>query len=136
MENDLSSLRPYMIRAVYEWCADQALTPYLTVVVDENTCVPREYVDGDSIVLNISEQSTAGLQIKNDAIEFKARFSGQVREICVPIGRVAAIYARENGLGLTFSVIPGGENNAEQNAPEVTPPPSPAPQRSGLRRVK
>ncbi|WP_198970635.1 ClpXP protease specificity-enhancing factor [Xylophilus sp. ASV27] len=97
-----TSTRPYLIRALYEWCTDNGLTPYVAVRVDEAVQVPREYVKNGEIVLNISYDATSGLQLGNDFIEFKARFAGTSREIMVPVSRVMAIYARENGQGMAF----------------------------------
>jgi stringent starvation protein B len=97
-----TSTRPYLIRALYEWCTDNGLTPYVAVRVDDSVQVPREYVKDGEIVLNISFDATSSLQLGNDFIEFKARFGGKPREILVPIGRVIAIYARENGQGMAF----------------------------------
>jgi stringent starvation protein B len=97
-----SSTRPYLIRALYEWCTDNGLTPYVAVQVDDSVQVPREYVKNGEIVLNISFDATSSLKLGNDFIEFKARFAGTSREINVPISRVIAIYARENGQGMAF----------------------------------
>jgi len=97
-----TSTRPYLIRALYEWCTDNGLTPYVAVLVDETTHVPREYVKNGEIVLNISFDATSALKLGNEFIEFKARFSGKAHEVLVPIGRVIAIYARENGQGMAF----------------------------------
>lgn len=97
-----TSTRPYLIRALYEWCTDNGLTPYVAVRVDDSVQVPREYVNDGEIVLNISYDATSSLQLGNDFIEFKARFGGKPREILVPVGRVIAIYARENGQGMAF----------------------------------
>ena len=99
---DSTSTRPYLIRALYEWCTDNGMTPYVAVSVDETVQVPREYVKNNEIVLNISFDATSSLQLGNDFIEFKARFAGSSRNIMVPIGRVIAIYARENGQGMAF----------------------------------
>jgi stringent starvation protein B len=99
---DSSSTRPYLIRALYEWCTDNGLTPYVAVAVDESVQVPREYVKNNEIVLNISFDATSSLKLGNDFIEFKARFAGSAREIMVPITNVIAIYARENGQGMAF----------------------------------
>ena len=97
-----TSTRPYLIRALYEWCTDNGLTPYVAVMVDDSVQVPREYVKDGEIVLNISFDATSSLQLGNEFIEFKARFAGVARDIMVPIGRVMAIYARENGQGMAF----------------------------------
>jgi len=97
-----SSTRPYLIRALYEWCTDNGFTPYVAVQVDDTVQVPREYVKNGEIVLNISFDATSSLNLGNEFIEFKARFAGTAREISVPVGRVIAIYARENGQGMAF----------------------------------
>jgi stringent starvation protein B len=99
---DSTSTRPYLIRALYEWCTDNGFTPYVAVRVDGSVQVPREYVKDGEIVLNISCDATSSLQLGNDFIEFKARFGGKPREIMVPVARVIAIYARENGQGMAF----------------------------------
>jgi stringent starvation protein B len=99
---DSLSTRPYLIRALYEWCTDNGLTPYVAVAVDDTVLVPREYVKNNEIVLNISFDATSSLKLGNDFIEFKARFAGSARDIMVPISNVIAIYARENGQGMAF----------------------------------
>lgn len=97
-----SSTRPYLIRALHEWCADNGFTPFVTVVVDRSVQVPMEFVKDGEIVLNIGFEATTGLRLGNDFMEFKARFGGVVRDIFVPIDRVVAIFARENGQGMAF----------------------------------
>ena len=109
-----TSTRPYLIRALYDWCTDNGLTPYVAVQVDDSVQVPREYVKNGEIVLNISFDATSSLKLGNDFIEFKARFAGTAREIMVPVNRVLAIYARENGQGMAFPV------------PQAAPPGEPA----------
>jgi stringent starvation protein B len=99
---DSTSTRPYLIRALYEWCTDNGLTPYVAVLVDDSVRVPREYVKDGEIVLNISFDATSSLKLGNEFIEFKARFAGTPREIMVPVAKVIAIYARENGQGMAF----------------------------------
>ena len=99
-----TSTRPYLLRALYEWCTDNGLTPYLSVQVDETVKVPMEHVKNGEIVLNIGMDATNALKIDNDFVAFKARFSGMVRDILVPMNRVLAIYARENGQGMAFPV--------------------------------
>ena len=101
-DQDTTSTRPYLIRALYEWCTDNGLTPHVVVRVDGSVQVPLEYVKDGEIVLNISYDATSALQLGNDYIEFKARFGGQPRDIVVPVGRVVAIYARDNGQGMAF----------------------------------
>ena len=110
-----TSTRPYLIRALYEWCTDNGFTPYVAVLVDESVQVPREYVKNGEIVLNISYDATSSLKLGNDFIEFKARFAGSAREIMVPVSRVIAIYARENGQGMAFPVPVTG-SSAEDGA--------------------
>ena len=98
------STRPYLVRALYEWCTDNGLTPYVAVMVDDTVQVPREYVQDGEIVLNVSFDATSSLKLGNEFIEFKARFGGKPRDIMVPMNRVMAIYARENGQGMAFPV--------------------------------
>jgi stringent starvation protein B len=99
---ELTSSQPYLIRAWHEWCTDNGLTPYVTVWADASVQVPREYVKDNEIVLNISYDSTTSLQLGNDYLAFKARFAGVVRDVMVPVDRVLAIFARENGQGMAF----------------------------------
>jgi stringent starvation protein B len=99
-----SSTRPYLIRALHDWCTDNGFTPYLAVYVDQTVQVPREYVKNNEIVLNVSFDATSQLQLGNEFIEFKARFGGVARDIAVPVDHVIAIYARENGQGMAFPV--------------------------------
>jgi stringent starvation protein B len=99
-----TSTKPYLIRAIHDWCTDNGYTPYLAVAVTEQTIVPREYVRQGEIVLNVSLMATGKLNLGNDFVEFQARFNGIARDICVPIGQVTAIYARETGHGMAFEV--------------------------------
>ena len=113
-----SSTRPYLIRALHDWCTDNGFTPYIAVFVDASVQVPTEYVKNNEIVLNIGFEATTGLKLGNELIEFKARFGGASRDIMVPVDHVIAIYARENGQGMAFPVpteAPAG----------ITPAPSP-----------
>lgn len=114
-----TSTKPYLLRAIYEWCTDNGYTPYLAVMVDENTRVPREFVKNGEIVLNISFTATSGLKMENDFINFAARFGGVARDISVPVDNVVAIYARENGQGMAFEVTPktATDKAAEQSEP-------------------
>jgi stringent starvation protein B len=98
------STKPYLIRAIHEWCSDSNLTPYLSVKVDENTRVPLEFVKNGEIVLNVSYDATHRLTIGNDLVQFSARFGGVSRECSVPVEAVLGIFARENGQGLFFPV--------------------------------
>ncbi|HEY1044089.1 MAG TPA: ClpXP protease specificity-enhancing factor [Telluria sp.] len=117
------STKPYMLRAIYEWCTDSGYTPYIAVKVDAATTVPMEYVKKGEIVLNISFGATAALKMDNDAITFNARFAGVSRQIYVPVQNVLAIYANENGQGMAFEVA---RTAAEMPAP-ATSAPAPAP---------
>ncbi len=113
-----TSTKPYLLRAIYEWCTDNGYTPYLAAVADGNARVPKEFVKNGEIVLNISFGATSGLKMDNDVIHFNARFGGISREISVPIENVVAIYARENGQGMAFEVA---KMPARDPAPEPTP---------------
>src|SRR5450432_109255 len=98
------SAKPYLIRAICEWCADNGLTPYLAVKVDANTRVPVAFVKNGEIVLNISRGATRKLTIDNDWVQFTARFSGASQEVSVPMAAVAGIFAKETGYGFAFTV--------------------------------
>ena len=127
------STKPYMLRAIYEWCTDSGYTPYIAVKVDGATTVPMEYVKKGEIVLNISFGATAGLKMDNDAITFNARFAGVSRQIYVPVQNVLAIYASENGQGMAFEVT---KTAAEMPAPQAgAPAPTPAPAAPSLSAV-
>jgi stringent starvation protein B len=102
-EQEPPSTRPYLIRALHEWCADNGFSPYVAVHVDGSVQVPQEFVKNGEIVLNVSCDATSGLRLGNDYIEFKARFGGVPRDIVVPVSHVVAIYARENGQGMAFA---------------------------------
>ena len=112
------STKPYLLRALYEWCTDSGFTPYLAVKVDAATTVPMEYVKKGEIILNIAYGATSGLKMDNDAIHFRARFAGVSREIYVPVQNVLAIYANENGQGMAFDV----STTAAQMAPAADEP--------------
>jgi stringent starvation protein B len=114
-----SSTRPYLLRALHEWCTDNGLTPYIAVLVDDSVQVPREYVNNGEIVLNISFDATSNLQLGNEFVVFKARFGGVAREISVPIARVIAIYARENGQGMAFPAPSASTGEVEEVAPKT-----------------
>ncbi|MBA4212944.1 MAG: ClpXP protease specificity-enhancing factor [Polaromonas sp.] len=101
-DQEAPSTRPYLIRALHEWCADNGFSPYIAVHVDASVQVPMEFVKNDEIVLNVSFDATSALRLGNEFIEFKARFGGVAREIVVPVTHVVAIYARENGQGMAF----------------------------------
>jgi len=122
----MTSSRPYLIRALYEWISENDLTPYVLVDAKApSTVVPKDYVENGKIVLNIGGQSVQGLRLGNDIVEFSARFSGQAMSINVPVNAILAIYARENGQGMVF--------NEEGN---TAPPTSPNPPASGKPHLK
>ncbi|MBW6492947.1 MAG: ClpXP protease specificity-enhancing factor [Burkholderiaceae bacterium] len=117
-----TSTKPYLIRAINEWCIDNGFTPYLAVSVDERTNVPREHVHDGEIVLNVAGSATNRLVFGNEWIEFQARFGGVSRELLVPVDRVSAIYSRESGHGMAFEVddlaaIATGSDADDQPAP-------------------
>ena len=101
---ELASAKPYLIRAMHEWCSDQGLTAYVSVFVDEQVKVPLEFVQDGAITLNVGVEATNGLHIGNDVLQFKARFAGVPREVMVPITHIMAIYGRENGQGMAFPI--------------------------------
>ena len=98
------STKPYLLRALFEWCVDNGYTPHLAVKVDSRTQVPSEYVKGGEITLNISPSAVHKLQMGNELVEFSARFGGVARQISVPMHNVYALYARETGHGMTFDI--------------------------------
>ena len=117
------STRPYLIRALHDWCTDNGFTPYIAVFVDATVRVPMEYVKDAEIVLNVGFEATTGLNIGNEAVEFKARFGGQSREIWVPVDHVIAIYARENGQGMAFPTPANAAGAARSLAVDSAPGP-------------
>jgi stringent starvation protein B len=133
-----TSTRPYLIRALHDWCTDNGFTPYIAVHVDRFVQVPNEYVSNNEIVLNVGFDATSSLELGNDFIQFKARFGGVAREIVVPVDHVVAIYARENGQGMAFPApsadTPSAPLSLTGSAAGAAPPTirSPAPLR-GLR---
>ena len=161
-----TSTRPYLIRALHDWCSDNGFTPYIAVFVDSKVQVPNEYVKNNEIVLNVGFEATTALKLGNDTIEFKARFGGKSREIMVPVDHVIAIYARENGQGMAFpspaNVSPGdgqespegssgpargprlalteaSRDSGDGEADPSEPPPPPDPpsgKRAALKRIK
>src|SRR3954453_23414423 len=97
------SAKPYLVRAICEWCADNGLTPYLAVRVNEQTRVPAAFVKNGEIVLNVSATATRKLTIDNEWIQFTARFNGASQEVSVPISAVSGIFAKETGYGFAFN---------------------------------
>ena len=141
---ELPSTKPYLLRAIWEWCVDNGFTPHIAVQVDARTRVPREFIRDGQIVLNIGPEASNKLEIGNDFIEFQARFGGVARQLSVPVEQVTAIYARENGAGMAFE-IDGETEGAAGEAPEAvlaqsvdeTPePPRPEGGRPRLQRIK
>ncbi len=139
----MTSTKPYFVRAIFEWCIDQGLTPYVTVVAGPNTRVPREFVKEGQIVLNIGPDATNQLLLGNEEITFQARFNGVAFPVVVPIESVAAIYAKENGQGMAFDFAAttgavdeegSADDGVVSDAP-VEPPPAPS-GRPHLTRVK
>jgi stringent starvation protein B len=134
------STKPYLLRAMYEWCVDNGYTPHISVVVDSRTRVPMEYVRNGEIVLNVGPVAASRLRMGNELIECTARFSGIAQDLVIPVATVAAIYAGENGQGMSFE--PGKEETAERaSSEEVAAPPGPKdPPKTGgkpaLRRIK
>jgi stringent starvation protein B len=141
--SEAPSTKPYLIRAIHEWCSDNGFRPYIAVAVDAGTQVPMEFVRGGEIVLNVSAEATHHLVIGNDRIEFEARFNRVARQVSVPIANVSAIYAAENGHGMAFEVpkppaiseaappTPGAPdaNPTASPADAVSSPPAPVPKR-------
>ena len=144
--DDIPPTRPYLIRALHEWCTDNGFTPYIAVAVDHTVQVPREFVKDNEIVLNASFDATSQLNLGNEFIEFKARFGGVPREVVIPVDHVIAVYARENGQGMAFPapVLAAGESAPGLQVVSSEPPPgagdAPVPPPSGprpaLKRVK
>ncbi len=119
------STKPYLLRAIHDWCTDAGFTPYVAVAVDETVRVPMEFVKNGEIVLNVSSLATNRLKLGNDAIEFQARFGGVAREVYVPIARVVAVYARENGQGMAFDVPRTGPVDASAKPVSLASPGGP-----------
>lgn len=128
------STKPYLIRAIHEWCADSGLTPYIAVLADAGVNVPLEFAKNGEIVLNISPLATNRLKLGNEMIEFQARFGGVAREVMIPVEKVIAVYARESGHGMAFDVpraadreLPAGTDSESTNSDSVKTLPGPAP---------
>ncbi len=129
MKEKEASTTPYLIRAIFEWCCDNGLTPYIAVKVDETTKVPLEYVKNGEIVLNVSPDATRNLKIGNDLLQFSARFAGVSREVSVPINTIGGIFAKETGQGLSFQTLTSSTAQAEEQmgSPPGGDPPVPPP---------
>jgi stringent starvation protein B len=122
--------KPYLLRALFEWCVDNGYTPHVAVKVDSRTQVPAEYVKGGEIILNISPNAVHKLQMGNDTVEFSARFGGIARQISLPIANIYALYARETGHGMAFDADgpkPIVQAKGESEAVPTTRPPTALP---------
>lgn len=117
----MNTTKPYLVRAIYEWCVDNQYTPYVAVNVNSNTQVPMEYVENGEIILNISQNATDDLVMNNDYIQFMARFDGAPRKMQIPMDAVKGIFAKEINQGLTFSIDPepGPENKQSTDQPNL-----------------
>lgn len=130
MHAPLSSTRPYLIRAIYQWLVDNDLTPYLLVDARfPDVCVPQHYVQDGRIVLNLAPMAVHGLVLGNEEVSFSARFGGKPINVTVPVNRVLAIYARENGQGLMLgesdeAVSPDVQDSALEQAATADAPAS------------
>ncbi|SEQ25983.1 stringent starvation protein B [Ectothiorhodospira magna] len=107
----MTSSKPYLIRAIYEWIVDNQMTPHLLVDAAPEVVVPREYVENGRIVLNVAPLAVTGLLINNETITFNARFGGRPMNVMVPVDRVLAIYTRENGQGMMFAESEDGDGD-------------------------
>jgi len=132
------STKPYLLRAIHEWCTDQGYAPHISVAVDANTLVPRQFVTDGQIVLNIGGEAAHQLSMGNEFITFMARFSGVAQSISIPVDNVTAIYARETGLGMAFEVTISGEADTLAQTAETAAekPKKPGGTRPQLTRVK
>ena len=130
------STKPYLIRALYQWCADSGYTPQLLVAVDKHTRVPAAYVKDGQIVMNISAGATRNLTLDNDWIQFSARFGGVSHEIAIPVDRVAAIFSRETGQGLHFEPVDSSDSPDQASPPAPDDAPVPPKGKPSLKVVK
>ena len=134
--SDVPSNKPYLIRALHQWCTDFGFTPFIAVFVDARVEVPMEFVKNDEIVLNLSLEACHQLQIENEWISFQARFGGIPRKIMVPVSHVLAIYARENGQGMSFPFDPKQARDLHIVDALDEPPEKPKTTRRSLKIVK
>ncbi|KXW56055.1 ClpXP protease specificity-enhancing factor [Ferrovum sp. PN-J185] len=115
-----TSTKPYLARALWEWCCDNGFTPLIHVTVNQQTRVPIQFVKEGQIVLNISQNATRGLQMSNDSIQFNARFGGVSQEVNVPWSSVSGLYAKETGEGMFFDIEPDDSEDIElDNSAEI-----------------
>jgi stringent starvation protein B len=129
------STKPYLIRAIYDWCADSGLTPYLAVRVDENTRVPTGYIKDGEIVLNLAVDAVRNLHMGNELITCGGRFGGVPHELVVPVGAVIGIFAKETGQGLVFQGQESAPTPPAEGGGDDLPPDAP-PSKPRLRLVK
>ncbi len=129
-----TSTKPYLIRALHEWCTDNGYTPHLAVTVDERVIVPREHVKNGEIVLNVGSLATSKLELGNEFIEFQARFGGVARQISVPVDAVTAIYARETGHGMAFEIGPALQADVDAETEQISPASDEPGQDAGISR--
>ena len=134
--SDIPSNKPYLIRALHQWCTDFGFTPFIAVFVDARVEVPMEFVKNDEIVLNLSLEACHQLQMENDWISFQARFGGIPRKIMVPVSHVLAIYARENGQGMSFPFDPSQVRDLHVADASDEGPEKPKTSRPSLKIVK
>ncbi len=134
--SDIPSNKPYLIRALHQWCTDFGFTPFIAVFVDARVEVPMEFVKNDEIVLNLSLEACHQLQLENDWISFQARFGGIPRKIMVPVSHILAIYARENGQGMSFPFDPSQAKDLHIAGSADSPPEKPKTSRPSLKIVK
>lgn len=135
--SEVSSTKPYLVRAIYEWCSDNGFTPYLAVAVSDQTRVPMAHVRNGEIVLNVSALATHRLQLTNTEVSFTARFSGVAEDIWVPIDQIVAIYAKETGHGMAFDVPkPMAEPTGSEEASPLSIVARPKASKAGPTRLK
>lgn len=113
------STKPYLLRAIWEWCVDQGFTPYLATLVDDNTRVPPGYARDGQIVLNLSPDATGQLKMDNEYISFQGRFGGVAHSLVIPVANVIALYARENGQGMAFEPECDAEDEGSEEQAEA-----------------
>jgi stringent starvation protein B len=129
----MTSMRPYLLRAIHQWIADNGLTPFLLVdATQPNVEVPNQYVENGKIILNTSPTAVQGLTLDNDWVSFSARFSGRAFSIFIPVSAVLAVYAKENGKGMFFKP----EENTDETPPPTSTPQPPPRSKPVLKRIK
>ena len=134
----MTSSRPYLIRAIYQWIADNGMTPHLLVDVGiEGVVVPVEHVQNGKIILNIAPMAISGLVLGDTEVTFNARFSGKSQGLYIPVEAVLAVYAKENGQGMMFSEDDGAVSSSDGDDDHDPEDPDPnKPKRPALRVVK